>query len=228
MKKLINSQEKRNYQDSPIRKCTADCYFFKHGGKGCQYFVNSRVRHTETCLFDLMKLKQYADAMVSGDNAVVKNDAARINASIVLLIQRMLEQVNIEGVSVSEPIVDAKGNPIYIPDQNWRPNHGQTEKDRPVIVALRIKDHPLISRAIQLAKSIGITLSEFKLTPKSADEKAKVSGHIIVDEQKPLDVVMNERREIEEKMLKALEEGDRRMQVDPVYQDLLNRGDIIQ
>jgi len=69
---------------------------------------------------------------------------------------------------------------VYIPDPEWDPQSGEA---RLMVPCMRIKEHPLISRAIQLAKSIGINLSEFKLTPKSADEKQQVSGHLIVEHQ---------------------------------------------
>ena len=224
----LRKKEKQKLSDSPIRKCSEDCYLFKNGGQGCRFYQEGLVKFGETCQLDLQKLKEYSDAFLNADNRVIKEDAAKINASIVMLINRMLEQVTQEGVTVQEPILDAKGNPIMIPDPKWNPADHPPGARPPLTPALRIKDHPLISRAIQLAKSLGINLNEFKLTPKSAEEKRQVSGHILVENPESLEKLLKQREKVEEKFKEALEKGAEMTLNDPVYKELMEDGDIIE
>ena len=226
----LNRKEKEQLELNAIRKCSLDCYYFKNGGEGCPYYQKKQVKHGETCMYDLVHLKNYADAFQGGDLDFVKQDASGITAMVMLQIRRMMEQVNFEGVTIQEPILDAKGSPVWIPD----PEHKltQDERDRGVkqrfIVAMRIKDHPLIARCIQLARSIGIDLEQFKLTPKSADEKRQVSGHIIAENPEDIKKVMEDRAKIEERFLKGIEAGNKMTINDPVYQKLLKEGEITE
>lgn len=208
-----------------IRKCTAECYFFKNGGEGCPYFKNKKVKFGETCMYDMLHLKRYADAFETGELEGVKQDASQITGMVMMQIRRMLEQVNIEGVTIEEPILDAKGAPVWIPDmeQPINPDTGR----RPNKVAMRLKDHPLIARCIQLAGRIGVDLREFKLTPKSADEKRAVSGHVIADNPETIEKIMEERRKTEDRWIEAVSRGTERTRQDPVYQKLLAEGEII-
>ena len=97
-----------------------------------------------------------------------------------------------------------------------------------MIVAMRLKDHPLIARCIQLARSIGVNLTEFKLTPKSADEKRMVSGNIIAENPDDIQAVMAERRIIEEKWVAAIDKGNQRTKEDPIYKKLKQDGEIAE
>lgn len=208
-----------------IRKCSEECYFFKNGGDGCAYYTKKKVFYGDSCLYDLNQIKEYAEAFQTGNTTKVKEDAAGVTAMIMMQVRRMLEQVNVEGVTIQIPLTDAKGQPVWIPDPAWKPEHGG---DRPLIVAMTIKDHPLIARCIQLARSLGISLSEFKLTPKSADEKREVSGHIIADDAKTLDVVMAERKVIEEKFAFAVKKGSAQTLEDPIFKKLMAEGEIME
>lgn len=222
----INKREQDKLEMNAIRRCSEECYFFKNGGEGCPYYKKKQVKFDETCMYDLVHLKNYADAFAEGDLDFVKRDASGITAMVMMQIRRMLEQVNIEGVTVEEPILDAKGLPVWIPDpEEPRPQPG---RDRQLIVAMRIKDHPLIARCIQLARSIGVNLNEFKLTPKSADERRMVSGNIISEDPDEIKVVMAERRVIEEKWVSAIEKGNQRTKEDPVYKRLMKDGEITE
>lgn len=207
-----------------IRKCSNECYHFKNGGDGCAYYQKKRVKHGETCLYDLNQIKEYAVAFETGDTTKVKQDASGITAMIMMQIRRMLEQVNVEGVTVNIPMTDAKGAPVWIPDPAWKAEDGG---DRPMIVAMIIKDHPLIARCIQLARALDINLSEFKLTPKSADEKRQVAGHIIADDAKTIKEVMEDRRLVEEKFVAAIEAGNKMTHKDPVFQKLIAEGEVM-
>ena len=222
----IGRKEQEKLELNAIRKCSEECYFFKNGGEGCSYYKKAQVKHGETCMYDLVHLKNYSDAFAVGDLEFVKRDASGITAMVMMQIRRMLEQVNLEGVTVQEPILDARGQPVWIPDPAAPPP--QPGAQRQMIVAMRIKDHPLIARCIQLARSIGVNLNEFKLTPKSADEKRAVAGHIVAENPDDIKDVMKERKLIEEKWLSAVSKGNQRVKEDPVYKKLLSEGEIVE
>ena len=221
----LSKKETDKLELTSIRKCSDECYFFKNGGEGCPYFKNNKVKFGETCMYDMLQLKRYSDAFATGDLEGVKEDASQITGMVMMQIRRMLEQVNIEGVTLDEPILDAKGSPVWIPDME-QPVNQETGR-RPMMVAMRKKDHPLIARCIQLAGRIGVDLREFKLTPKSAEEKRAVAGHIIADNPEDIKVVMAERRITEERWIAAVRRGTDRTKEDPVYKKLLKEGEII-
>ena len=221
----LKKREQDKLELNAVRKCSDKCYFFQDGGKGCPYFQKKRVEFGQTCLYDLVHLKGYADAFKDGDLSFIKEDASGLTAMIMLQIRRMLEQVNIEGVTIQEPILDAKGNPVWLPDPEHRPEPGETQR---MVPAYRTVDHPLIARCIQMARNIGLNLAEFKLTPKSADEKRAVSGHIIAENPEDIKMVLAERKVIEEKFAVAVTEGNKRTKEDPIYQKLLAEGEIIE
>lgn len=223
--RALGKREQKRFQDATVRRCNPDCFYFKNGGLGCQYFQQGDCKHGEVCMYDLVKIKTYADAFIAGDTEAIKDDASRITALVMMQVENMLQQVMVEGATIEEPMTDAKGSVVYIPDPEWDPNSGQ---QRQMVPCMRIREHPLISRAIQLARSIGINLSEFKLTPKSADEKAQVAGHIIVENQIDMSVVMEKRLETEKRFLEAIERGNQLTKQDPVFQMLLEQGDIIE
>ena len=218
----VNAQERKKLNDTPLRKCSKECYLFQNDGKGCQYFIEERVFLGDTCMLDMEKMKSYADAFITGSNDVIKSDASKITASLMMQIDRMIEKVNVDGVTVQEPILDGKGNPIYIRDPEWN-GEGQPT----TIVAMRIHEHPLIGKIIQLTKSIGVNLSEFKLTPKSADEKPQVSGHIIVEKPEKLEELMARRREEEQKWAAAVEVGNKMTTEDSVWKALMSDNDTV-
>lgn len=224
MKVSLKRKDKAALEMNAVRKCSQDCYFFRNGGAGCAYYQEKNVKFGESCLHDMMHLKNYADAFATGDLDFVKKDASEVTAMLIMQIRRMLEQVNIEGVTIDEPMLDAKGQPIWIPDPNWRPEHGTK---REMVVAMRKSDHPLIQRCIQLARSVGINLGDFKLTPKSADEKRSVGGHIIAENPATIEQVMADRKKIEDRFLEAVNKGTQMTIEDPVYQELLKSGEIV-
>ena len=224
MRLKVNSREKV-LADNTIRKCSPTCYFFSNGGPGCRFYQAEHVKHGELCKYDLEKLKQYTEAFLTGDNTIIKSDASQMTATIMMQLQRMLEQVNVEGVTLQEPILDSKGNPIYIPDPKWHVSMGGQPR---MVIAMRTVDHPLINRVIQLTRSLGINLSEFKLTPKSADEKATVSGHIIVEKQIDMATILKERKKVDDRFREALERGNEMTKRDPVFQQLVADGEITQ
>ena len=100
----INKREQDKLEMNAIRRCNEECYFFKNGGEGCPYYKKKQVKFGETCTYDLAHLKNYADAFAEGDLNVVKCDASGITALVMMQISRMLEQVNLEGVTVVDPI----------------------------------------------------------------------------------------------------------------------------
>jgi hypothetical protein len=222
--RALGKRAQRQYADSTVRRCSAECFFFKNGGNGCQYYERGEVRFGDVCMNDLVKVKAYADAFIAGDIGVVKDDASRITALVMQQVENMLQQVSIEGATIEEPMTDAKGAVVYIPDPDW----DKEKSEKPdYIPAMRMREHPLISRAIQLAKSMGVSLGEFKLTPKSADEKPQVAGHIVVEKQVDMKVILEQRLITEERYLRAIEEGNEMTKKDPVFQQLLEQGDII-
>lgn len=220
----FTKKEKQRLEANAIRKCSSECYYFKNGGVGCSYYTANKVKFGESCLYELNQIKSYVDSFRTGDNTQIKEDAAGITGMLVMQIRRMLEQVTVEGVTVEEPMTDAKGQPVWIPDPDHKPAPGERQR---LIVAMRVKDHPLIARAIQLARALDINLSEFKLTPKSADEKREVSGHVIAENPTDIKQVMVERRIVEEKFLAAIQKGTEMTKNDPVYQKLLADGEIV-
>jgi len=220
----LKKKDKEKLELNVIRKCSAECYFFKNGGEGCPYFVKKQVKFTDACMYDMIHMKNYADSFASGDLEFVKQDASNITAMVMMQIRRMLEQVNLEGVTVDEPMVDAKGAPVWIPDPKWDPASG---RDRVMVVAMRKKDHPLIQRCIQLSRSIGVNLDAFKLTPKSADEKRAVAGHVIADNPEDIKKIMEERKLVEAKFIDAIAAGSKMTQEDPVYKQLIADGEVI-
>ena len=222
--RALGKRDQKKYQDATVRRCSPDCFFFKNGGNGCQFYQKKECFHGDVCMYDLVKIKAYADAFHTGDTETIKNDASKITAGVMMLIENMLQQVAVEGSTLEEPFMDAKGAVVYLPDPNWVPGSGEA---RTMVPAMRIREHPLISRAIQLAKSIGVNLSEFKLTPKSADEKPQVAGHIIVENQIDMEVVIEKRLKIEERFLAAVKVGNELTKQDPIFQQLLDQGEII-
>lgn len=221
----IKKKEIRELEINAVRRCSTECYFFKNGGKGCTHFQQKTVVHGDSCIHDLLHLKAYADAFSNGNLDYVKKDASGVTGMVMMLARRMLETVSIEGPVIEEPMVDARGQPVWIPDPAWVPTAGA---ERPMIVAMRKVDHPLIARAIQTLRGVGINLAEFKLTPKSADEKKMVSGHIIVENPEDIKTVMDERKKIDAKFLAAVHAGNKRTHEDPVYIKLLEDGDIVK
>jgi hypothetical protein len=219
----LGKREKRSMANAPVRRCAPDCYFFKNGGAGCGFYMDEKVTYGEACMYDLVKMREYADAFRTGETDIVKADASTIAAQSMSLVQNMLQRVAIEGATVEEPIQDNRGAVIRIPDPNW-----DGTGERAMVVAMKVREHPLIAKAMAMAKSLGISFDQFKLTPKSADEKAAVAGHIIIGDQKDLTVVLAERRVIEEKFMLAIKKGTKRTEEDPVYQQLLREGDIIE
>lgn len=222
--KPLGKRDQKKYRDSTIRRCSPDCFFFKNGGNGCQYYEQKDVVHGDVCMYDLVRIKEYAEAFNTGDTEVIKKDASKITALVMMQVENMLQQVAVEGSTVDEPMVDAKGAVVYIPDPDWERVAGEIH---PMIPCMRMKEHPLISRAIQLAKSIGVNLSEFKLTPKSADEKVAVAGHLIIKDQLDIEEVMAKRLVTEQRFLDAVELGNAMTKEDPVFNLLLEQGDII-
>lgn len=220
----LGKRDQKQYRDSTVRRCSPDCFFFKNGGDGCQFYQQGDCKHGDVCMYDMARIKRYADAFNDGDTSLIKGDASKITALVMMQIENMLQQVAVEGSTVEEPILDAKGSAVYIPDPDWDPSSG---RERMMVPAMRIREHPLISRSIQLARSIGVNLSEFKLTPKSADEKPQVAGHIIVENQVNLATIMEERAKTEERFAKALEAGRKMTEEDPVYKQLREQGEII-
>jgi len=222
--RALGKRDKKKYQDATVRRCNPECFFFKGGGVGCQYYQAKECATGDVCMYDLVRIKSYADAFQTGETETIKNDASKITALVMMQVENMLQQVALEGSTVDEPVMDAKGAVVYQPDPDWSPASGT---ERQMVVIMRMKEHPLISRAIQLAKSIGVNLTEFKLTPKSADEKAQVAGHIIVENQIDMKVVMAKRMETEERFLNAITVGNQLTEEDPVFQQLRDQGDII-
>lgn len=221
---VLNRKEKKELQQNAVRKCSDECYFFKNGGTGCQYYRQREVKHGDSCLHDMIHVKSYLDAFANGDLEFVKGDAATITAMLSMQIRRMLEQITIEGVTINELILDAKGQPVWIPDPNWKPGSGLKAE---LIPATRIVDHPLIQRCIQLARSMGINLGDFKLTPKSADEKRAVSGHVIAENPEEVKKVMSDREAIEQRFVDAMKVGTQMTQNDPIYKQLAADGEIV-
>ena len=219
----LGKRDKRAMANAPVRRCAPDCYFFKNGGAGCGHYIEEKVTYGEACMYDLVKMREYAEAFRTGETDIVKSDASTIAAQTMSLVQNMLQRVAIEGTTVDEPIQDNRGAVLRIPDPKW-----DGVGERPMIIAMRVKEHPLIAKAMAMAKSLGISLDQFKLTPKSADEKAAVAGHIIIGEQKDLTVVLAERKVTEERFLLAIQKGTKKTEDDPVYRKLLEQGDIIE
>ena len=222
--KALGKRDQKLFRDTTLRKCTDACFFFKNGGSGCQYFESKECKTGDACMYDLVKIKVYADAFQTGETAAIKTDASRITAMVMMQVENMMQQVSVEGLTVNEPVFDAKGAVVYIPDPDWSPRSGL---ERQMVPCMKMKEHPLISRAIQLAKSIGVNLAEFKLTPKSADEKASVAGHIIVEHQLDMKTIQEKRDKTEERFVRAVELGNEMTKEDPVFNQLLEQGDII-
>jgi len=74
---------------------------------------------------------------------------------------------------------------------------------------------------------MGVNLGEFKLTPKSADEKTQVAGDIVVEHQIEMKAIQDKRDATEERFLRAVEIGNDMTREDPVFKKLLEQGDII-
>lgn len=224
MKFTLKKREKKDLEQNAIRRCNEDCYFFKQGGEGCQYFKAGEAKLGEPCVYDMVQLKQYSDAFLNGNLEFIKEESSAVTGMLMMQVRRMLEQVQIEGVTLDEPILDGKGNPVRIPDPNWSPASG---REREMVIMMRKVEHPLIQRAIQLAKSVGINLADFKLTPKSADEKKVVSGHIIAENPVEIKQVMEDRRKVEERFVDAVKKGNQRTKDDPIYKQLRDAGEIV-
>ncbi|AUM64306.1 hypothetical protein C0R09_07040 [Brevibacillus laterosporus] len=144
----------RTYLSSelPVRPCTGDC---PHRAT-CKDFVKGRVKDLEPCRPELRNIKKWQRAFRSGNLDELKDEAGAVAGSMAVQIGRLLEAVVKDGVVVESTRYTNSG-----------------------IKYIEKTAHPALATATKMAKDLGIDLSQFLMTPKSAkDNGAQVQVNI--------------------------------------------------
>lgn len=194
---------------SVVRSCTDDCAFrkkIKGRKEGCEYFQQKKVREGDACLMELEIIGQMSMAATTGRVDGVKEIVGSLQGVMFVNLYWMFEQLSREGLTYEEPILDSRGDPIFI------------KKNGEDVVATRIIEHPLIGKISQLSKTLGFDLTKFKLTPESSGEKRSIVGNITLNNANinilTLEASLNDELE---KFKLATQEAQVELENDPVY-----------
>lgn len=143
-KKELVANKRKTYLSSeiPVRPCTDDC----PKRSTCRDFTKGRVTNGDLCKPELRQIKKWQVAFRRGELDKIKDDAGAVAGALAVQIYRLIEQAIIDGAVV---------------DSVKEGRFGQyTEK----------MAHPALQQAANICKTLGISLSEFLMTPKSAKD----------------------------------------------------------
>lgn len=151
----VNKRKTYLTSEIPVRPCTDDCP--KRGT--CRDFVKGRVDDGGLCKPELRQIKKWQVAFRKGELDKIKDDAGAVAGALAVQIYRLIEQAIIDGA-----VVDSIKQVISVDgiDEN-----GQT-KD-PILITEK-KAHPALQQAANLCKTLGISLNDFLMTPKSSKD----------------------------------------------------------
>lgn len=135
----VNKRKTYLTSEIPVRPCTSDC----PNRDRCRDFVKGRVYDGDLCKPELRQIKKWQVAFRQGNVDKIKDDAGAVAGALAVQIHRLLEQVILDGVVVEKTKEGEFGTDI--------------EK----------MAHPAIQQAANICKVLGISLSDFLMTPKS-------------------------------------------------------------
>jgi hypothetical protein len=134
----------------PVRPCDYNC----PKTATCRDFQKGRVQTGDLCKPELRQIKKWQVAFRRGDLDRIKDDAGAVAGALAVQIHRLIEQAIIDGV-----VVD-------------------TIKEGKFSIYKEKMAHPALQQAANLCKILGISLSEFLMTPKSVKEAPQVQVNI--------------------------------------------------
>lgn len=146
----VNRRKTYLSSEIPVRPCTDTCP--KRGT--CRDFCKGRVVDRDLCKPELRQIKKWQVAFRRGDMDKIRDDAGAVAGALAIQIHRLIEQAILDGVVV-ETTKEGKFNTY-------------TEK----------MAHPALQQAANICKTLGISLSEFLMTPRSNKEAPQVQVNI--------------------------------------------------
>ena len=166
------ANKRKTYLSSeiPVRPCTDDC----PKRLTCRDFNKGRVSDKDLCKPELRQIKKWQVAFRRGELDKIKDDAGAVAGAMAIQIHRLIEQAILDGV-----IVDSIKQVIQVDGTD------DEGKPREPIIINEKKAHPAIQQAANLCKVLGISLSDFLMTPKSAKDagpQVQVNVGISADE----------------------------------------------
>lgn len=171
-KREVAANKRKTYLTSeiPVRPCTEDC----PKRSTCRDYNKGRVNDRDLCKPELRQIKKWQVAFRRGELDKIKDDAGAVAGAMAVQIHRLIEQAIIDGV-----IVDSVKQVIQVDGTD------DEGKPREPIIINEKKAHPAIQQAANLCKVLGISLSDFLMTPKSAKDagpQVQVNVGISADE----------------------------------------------
>jgi hypothetical protein len=148
----INKRKTYLSSEIPVRPCTEDC----PKRDTCRDYNKGRVVDRDLCKPELRQIKKWQVAFKQGNVDKIKDDAGAVAGALAVQIHRLLEQVILDGVIVEKTKEGEFGTDI--------------EK----------MAHPAIQQAANICKVLGISLSDFLMTPKSAKDAGPQVNNINV------------------------------------------------
>lgn len=140
-KKAMAANKRKTYLTSeiPVRPCTKDC----PKRSTCRDFARGGVSDGALCRPELRQIKKWQVAFRKGELDKIKDDAGAVAGALAVQIYRLLEQAVIDGA-----VVDTTKEGKY-----------GTYKEKMA--------HPAIQQAANICKTLGISLSDFLMTPRA-------------------------------------------------------------
>jgi len=171
-KRELAANKRKTYLTSeiPVRPCTEEC----PKRDTCRDFNKGRVADRDLCKPELRQIKKWQVAFRRGELDKIKDDAGAVAGAMAVQIHRLIEQAILDGV-----IVDSVKQVIQVDGTDDKGNPRE-----PIIINEK-KAHPAIQQAANLCKVLGISLSDFLMTPKSAKDagpQVQVNVGISADE----------------------------------------------
>ena len=196
--------------DRAVRTCSEICPFITNARrgqpKGCEYFQRKEVKYGQPCKYDIEMINEFVKAHRNGDLGAVKERVGAVVGSMMVKVYEMLAVITEQGLVNKEPILDAKGMPIYFSDGT---------------MAFRYVEHPLLSKVVSMSKSIGFDLNKFKLTPSTAGENITVQGNIQLSSgMVDIKQLMAENKLAIQDFEKAASLAEVELKNDPVYKEM--------
>ena len=196
-----------------VRSCTIACPYRSEGARsGCPDYQAGRAVDGGPCVPDVAKVEEWRDAYASGSGQTVKRDAGRLMGSLYLHAQRMVEQIDREGLTLRAPRVDAKGNPVLV-----------ERADGLVDYLYEERAHPLLEPLARIVRLLGIDLSEFGLTTHAERAATALKGNLTLNKT-DINVVLAAEQERTKEVRKILETAARLREADPVFQQFSKTG----
>ncbi len=156
-KRDLAANKRKTYLSSeiPVRPCTNDC----PKRTTCRDFGKGRVSDGDLCKPELRQIKKWQVAFRQGNIDKIKDDAGAVAGALAIQIYRLIEQAIIDGA-----IVDSFKQAIL--------QEGVDDDGKPLepIIITEKKAHPALQQAANICKTLGISLNEFLMTPKSQKE----------------------------------------------------------